>query len=298
MPFVATSSLNVHYQISGEEHYPWLVLINGLADDVSTWDPQVPAFAEAGYRVLTYDNRGIGRTTSLPDAKDPKPYTSELLANDLHELLNLLKIDKYHLLGISMGGMIAQSFALAYPNDSTEGSEILSLSLCCTYAAPSLFCSRMFALWADMAQRMSIRDVMKDVTLWAFTVPFFLNRPAEVKEVDEAMDGLQMPLEEYLAQLNVIQTFDSTAALAKLAAEGKGLANLPPSKVMVLAGVEDILIPVLLSSQLERAIPDCRWWTTRGGHACSLEFSEEFNASVLQFLNSLQHRRKIVAKQQ
>ncbi|KAK6428510.1 hypothetical protein LTR95_015344 [Oleoguttula sp. CCFEE 5521] len=284
MPFASISSLEVHYQISGENSHPWLVLINGLADDVSTWDPQIPAFTGAGYRVLTYDNRGIGQTTSLPNARDQKPYTSELLATDLYELLLALKIDKFHLLGISMGGMIAQSFALAYPNGSTEGREILSLSLCCTYAAPSLFCSRMFALLADMAQRMSIRDVMKDVTLWAFTVPFFLNRPAEVKEVDEAIDALQMPLEEYLAQLNVIQTFDSTAALAKLAAEGEGLANLPPNRVMVLAGVEDILIPVLLSSQLEKAIPDCRWRTTRGGHACSLEFSEEFNAGVLEFL--------------
>nr|OQO16756.1 hypothetical protein B0A51_15711 [Rachicladosporium sp. CCFEE 5018] len=287
MPFATTSSLNVHYQISGQDAHHWLVLINGLADDVSTWDAQVPAFTGAGCQVLTYDNRGIGQTTSLPGAKDQKPYTAELLAADLHELLFILKIDKFHLLGISMGGMIAQSLALAYPNGSTNGREILSLSLCCTYAAPSLFCSRMFALWADMAQRMSIREVMKDVTLWAFTVPFFLNRPAELKEVDEAMDALTMPLDEYLAQLNVIQTFDSTAALAKLAAEGKGLANLPPSKVMVLAGAEDILIPVPLSSQLERAIPDCRWWTTRGGHACSLEFAEEFNAGVLEFLKSV-----------
>ena len=96
------------------------------------------------------------------------------MAQDLHALLKHpdISVTKFHLLGVSMGGMIAQSYALMYPNGSNEaeGLEMLSLSLCCTYAQPTLFCERMFALWADMAQRMSVQDIMRDVTLWAFTV--------------------------------------------------------------------------------------------------------------------------------
>lgn len=117
--------------------------VNGLADDLLTWDYQVPAFLSAGYKVLRYDNRGIGKTSAPPG-----PYTAEIMADDLHALLRVpdLAIAKFHLLGVSMGGMIAQSYALKYPNGSTEaaGLEMLSLSLCCTYAEPTGFCLRMF----------------------------------------------------------------------------------------------------------------------------------------------------------
>jgi len=66
------------------------------------------------------------------------------------------RAEAVHVIGVSMGGMIAQSYALNY----REGEdEIASLTLACTYAAPGPFCSRMFELWRDMARRMSIADV-------------------------------------------------------------------------------------------------------------------------------------------
>ncbi|TKA31702.1 hypothetical protein B0A50_01780 [Salinomyces thailandicus] len=271
-----------------------LVLVNGLADDLTTWDYQVPAFLAAGYTILRYDNRGIGHTS-----RPLGPYTAELLADDLRALLQQLEIENFHLLGVSMGGMIAQAYALKYPNNDDDDDDqssppsstiarsseprMTSLSLCCTYAEPSAFCTRMFALWADMARRMSVQDVMRDVTLWAFTVAFFRTRTAELEEVERAMAGLDMGLAEYFAQLNVIQTFDSTGALERLRAGGKTLGGVPLERVMVLAGRTDILIPVGLSQELSEMVGG-RFVTVEGGHGCLWEFADDFNQTVLDFL--------------
>lgn len=163
----------------------------------------------------------------------------------------------------------------------------------------------MFSLWAEMAAKMSVRDVMRDVTLWAFTVAFFRERTGELEIVEEAMRGLNMSLESYLAQLNVIQRFDSVGALRELReGGGKGLGGVDKGKVMVLAGEEDILIPVVLSRELHEAIPGSVWRTTKGRHGCLVswllvctcrsmtlitlqwEFPDDFNKTVIEFLNS------------
>ncbi len=284
MPSADVNGISINYSLEGSGQGDLIVLVNGLADALATWDYQVSAFLEARYRVLRYDNRGIGRTSS------PKgPYTAELLADDLFQLLKHkdLDIKRFHLLGVSMGGMIAQSYALKYPNGSahTEGMEILSLSLCCTYAEPTTFCSRMFDLWADMAQRMSVQEVMRDVTLWAFTVPFFRQRGSDLEEVEKDMRGLEMSTEAYLSQLNVIQKFDTTGALESLRMSDKGLGGLDGRNVLVLAGRTDILIPVILSKELAERIEGSQFLTVKGGHACMWEFPEDFNKTVIAFLD-------------
>ena len=281
MPTATVNEINIHYQLEGHGNGDLLVLVNGLADDLSTWDAQVPAFVDAGYRVLRYDNRGIGKS-SRPSG----PYTSEIMADDLYGLLTRVDIGptSFHLLGVSMGGMIAQSYALKYPNGSSESKEMtmLSLSLCCTYAQPTTFCSRMFTLWADMAQKMSVQDVMRDVTLWAFTVPFFRQRSDELQEFEAAMKELDMPTEAYLSQLHVIQEFDSTSQLDSLKMQGKGLGGLEGRKVLVLAGKTDILIPVVLSKELAERIEGAQFLTSKGGHGCLVSSSQmEFSDGIV-----------------
>src|SRR4029453_102037 len=84
-----------------------LVLVNGLADTKETWELQLPAFAER-YRVVSYDNRGVGEASSPPG-----PYTAAEMAEDLAGLVDALELSRFHLLGVSMGGMIAQEYAIA-----------------------------------------------------------------------------------------------------------------------------------------------------------------------------------------
>ena len=123
------NDITINYELEGPSSADLIVLVNGLADDRTTWSSQIPAFLKANYQILSFDNRGIGQT-SRPQG----PYTAELLAEDLHALLKHLTITSAHFVGVSMGGMILQAYALKFPNGSTaaQGVEMKSLVLAST----------------------------------------------------------------------------------------------------------------------------------------------------------------------
>jgi len=261
MPFATVNDIDIHYRLAGQGEQT-IVCINGLADDLETWAFQEEALITAGYRLLLFDNRGVGKTS-----KPAGPYSSAMMAEDAKGLVDHLGITGFHLLGVSMGGMIAQEYALAYPGD------LRSVTLGCTYAAPGPFCSRMFAMWADMAPVLGVPFVMRDVILWAFTVDFFSTRPGELAEFETGMRYLDQPVSAYLAQMAVIQHHDTASRLAQLV-----------TPTLVLAGEQDILIPVSLSGQLHEAIPGAEWQTVPGGHACLWEHPGPFNNAVIDFV--------------
>ena len=266
MPVARVNDIELTYKLEGDGE-DTIVLVNGLADDLETWVLQVDDFLAAGYRVLRFDNRGIGSSS-----KPAGPYSSRMLADDAKALADSLGITGFHLMGVSMGGMIAQEYALAYPAD------LRSVTFACTYAAPGPFCSRMFSMWADMAPVLGVPFVMRDVTLWAFTVPFFEQRTAELEEFEIAMRYMDQPVHAYLAQLAVIQAHDTASRLGEITT---------PS--LVLAGEEDILIPVALSRRIHEGIPGSQWATTKGGHGCIWEHPAEFNRTYLDFV--ARHRK-------
>lgn len=256
------NGIDINYELDGDGPET-VVLINGLADELETWAYQMPALLDAGYRVLRFDNRGIGRSE-----KPAGPYSSQLMADDAKALVDSLGLRDFHLMWVSMGGMIAQSYALSYPGD------LRSLTLACTYAAPGPFCSRMFSMWADTARVMGVPMVMRDVTLWAFTLDFFRERESELIEFETAMRFMDQPVHAYLAQLAVIQEHDATVSLPALSA-------VP---TLVLAGEEDILIPTRLSRELADLIPGSTFVTTPGGHGCIWEHPDDFNSAFVGFL--------------
>lgn len=258
MPIERLNGIDLRWRLEGDGEHT-AVLVNGLADNLESWALQVPALLDAGFRVLRFDNRGIGRSS-----KPAGPYTTALMAADAKALVDHLGLSKVHMLGVSMGGMIAQEYALAY------GGDLASLVLACTYAAPGPFCGRMFSLWADMAPVMGVAAVMRDVMLWAFTQAFFEAGGQPLAEVEQAMATLDQPLEAYLGQLQAIRDHDTTARLGRLA-----------TPTLVLAGAEDLLIPVHLSRRLGELIPNAAWATSPGGHAFLWEHADAFNAAVL-----------------
>src|SRR6266702_2506230 len=221
MPIARVNEIEINYRLEGDGAET-IVLINGLADDLETWVLQMDGLLGAGYRVLRFDNRGIGSTS-----KPVGPYSSRMLADDAKALVDELGITGFNLMGVSMGGMIVQEYALAYPAD------LRSVTLGCTYAAPGPFCARMFSMWADMAPVLGVPFIMRVVTLWAFTTEFFEARTAELEEFETAMRYMDQPVHAYLAQLAVIQGHDTVSRLGEITT---------PS--LVLAGEEDILIPV------------------------------------------------------
>jgi 3-oxoadipate enol-lactonase len=263
MPIARLGDIDLNYEHDrggGET----VVLVNGLADDLSAWQPQLGALLDAGYGVLRIDNRGAGRSS-----KPPGPYTTAQLAADVHALVGELEIGPFHLAGASLGGMIAQEYALAYDG-------LLSLTLACTCAAPGAFSARLFALWGDLARSGGVALALREMALWSFSPESFEHPGGAVRQFDEWAGQLPQPTHAFLAQLEALRAHDTRRRV-----EGLSVPTL------VLAGERDALIPTPLSHRLSEQIPRSVWSTVPGGHACLWEHPEPVNQTLLHFLQAV-----------
>jgi pimeloyl-ACP methyl ester carboxylesterase len=114
MSIAKIGSLDLYYEEHGAGEP--LLLIMGLAADSTAWMFQVPEFAEK-YRTIVFDNRGVGRSS-----KPAGPYSIHEMADDAAALLDVLHVERAHVVGVSMGGMIAQELALREARSRTEAT--------------------------------------------------------------------------------------------------------------------------------------------------------------------------------
>jgi 3-oxoadipate enol-lactonase len=118
MPYARVNGISIYYEIHGEGEP--LVMVPGLGSDLTRWYRNLPGLAEE-FRVITFDNRGAGRSD-----KPDEPYSMDLMADDIAGLLDVLGVEKTHLLGISMGGMISLNFGVRH------GDRLITLMPGCT----------------------------------------------------------------------------------------------------------------------------------------------------------------------
>jgi pimeloyl-ACP methyl ester carboxylesterase len=128
MPRAEANGIELEYDTFGDPADPALLLIMGLGTQMTAWDPRFCGLlAERGYHVIRYDNRDIGLSTQFDRLPEPDllailagdtstaPYLLADLAADAVGLLDALDIERAHVVGVSMGGMIAQELAVKYP---------------------------------------------------------------------------------------------------------------------------------------------------------------------------------------
>ena len=137
MPTAKANGIEIEYDEHGDEGDPPLLLIMGLSAQMTAWDDSlVEMLAGHGLRVIRFDNRDIGLSTWLDDAGVPDltgtagipqpAYSLADMAADAAGLLDALGIDRAHIVGASMGGMIAQTFAIDYPERTITLTSIFS----------------------------------------------------------------------------------------------------------------------------------------------------------------------------
>jgi 3-oxoadipate enol-lactonase len=237
-----------------------VVLVNSLGTTLALWQRQLPALT-ARFRVLRYDQRGHGGSSVSPG-----PYTVELLAGDLRQLLDRLGIERASLCGLSLGGAVAMLLAAQQP----ERVERLVLS--CTsarFAAPEQWRRR-----AELARTAGMGAVAEAAIPRWFTPRFAAEHPALAAGFRRML--LATPAEGYAASCEAIADFDFRAELHRIG-----------SPTLVLAGSEDRVATASDAELLSSRISDARLAVLEGAsHLANVERPDAFDAALLEHLGA------------
>ena len=122
MKIQSFDGLSLHYECYGDKAATPLLLVHGIGADHDMWLPQITSLPGQGFYCIVPDLRGHGQS------QVPAKFLIKDCARDLHDLLNTLKIEKAHLVGVSMGGMVVQEFVLQYPEQAASQTLVDSLS--------------------------------------------------------------------------------------------------------------------------------------------------------------------------
>ena len=265
MPVAKVGDINIYYEIHGKGEP--LVLIYGYAGHSGLWFRQIPVLSKK-YQVIVFDNRGAGRSEK-PDA----PYTVAMMARDVAGLLDVIGIDAAHIFGISMGGMIAQHFALSYPE------RVISLILGCTNCGgvhsiqpepeslAALFDYEHF-------KKITTEEVVRQAMPFCYSQKFIEENPDIVDK--RVVKQLEYPTPRHGAarQAEAVISHDTYELLPKI-----------KSPTLVIAGDSDRLIPAENSRILASRIPEAELVVIKGaGHEFFIEDAEEANKTILDFL--------------
>ncbi len=259
--FVEVNGIRCFYQLTGEGDQV-VVLIHALGTDHRMWDRQVEAL-KPHFRVLRYDVRGHGQTD-----KPPGPYSLELFARDLAALLDALGIAAAHLVGLSMGGMIAQTFALSYPE------RVKSLVLADTSSRYPPESRRQFEERARVAETQGMGPLV-EATLERWFSPGFHQAHPEVVEKYRQMLLANDP-RAYAAAARAIAQLDLTSRL--------GSIRVP---TLVIVGEDDPGTPPAMAKEIAANIPGARLEILLGRHMTQEESAEAFNRLLVEFLKAV-----------
>lgn len=276
MSIAKVGSVDLYYEEHGTGDP--LLLIMGLAADSQAWMFQIPDFAKQ-YRVIAFDNRGVGRSS-----KPAGPYTIHEMADDTLGLLDALKIDKAHVVGVSMGGMIAQELVLRNPD------RVRALVLACTYPEPDAdiertrtFTVEQFGGSVDASGGIHVDlKALNPMMFLQQLLPNVFNQSFIEKELPKLMQifsgALQygFSMEAILGQVGAVMTHKATDRLHGI-----------KSPTLVITGDADRLVPPASSDILAREIPNAKLVKIAGGsHGFNFETPQLFNDAVLDFLKS------------
>ncbi len=263
MFFTRQNGVLLHYRLHGRDGAPALALANSLGTDARIWDGVIERLS-ADYRILSYDKRGHG----LSDAPQGD-YSLDDHVADLTALLDHTGIDRLALAGVSVGGLIAQGFALKHPD------RLAALVLCDT--APKMGDA---SSWASRAATIRAEGMaaIADAIMERWFSPAF--RAAE----PDALAGwrnmfLRTHAEGYCSTCATLRDADLTAAIGSIAVP-----------TLVVVGDADGASPVPLVRACAEAIAGARFEIIEGaGHIPSIEQPETLAALMRQFLKEASH---------
>ncbi len=260
----------LHHQVDGPPDGPVLVLGPSLGTDLHLFDPQVhPGRGESlatDHRVIRYDLPGHGG--SPPPARSQ---TMASLAASVVELLDALGVERFHYVGVSLGGAIGEQLAVDYPD---RVATLTAIATAARFADPGSW-RRHAALVRAQGTR-AVRDSRPGV--W-FTRPFAETHPDTVRRVLDMLEATDD--EGYAACCEALDSFDLCEHLTRVQAP-----------TLAIAGADDPSCPPQTVQLLAYTIPGARFRTVAGAaHLPTIERPEEITRAVLDHLGRHEHDR-------
>jgi pimeloyl-ACP methyl ester carboxylesterase len=272
MPRARTNGIEIEYEVFGSSDATPLLLVMGLGAQMIFWDEEFcEGLAERGHRVIRFDNRDVGRSTILEAAGVPNvlaamaasqaggrveaPYTLDDMADDAAGLLDALELDAAHVVGASMGGMIAQTLAIRHPQRVRTLTSIMS-----TTGRPGLPGPTPAALGVLLAPPVAGREanVERGVATWRVigSPGFPFDEPRIRERAGRAFDWGFHP-EGVARQL---------AAILASGSRHERLASVRAA-TLVIHGQADPLVPVACGADTADAVPGAELLLVEGmGH--------------------------------
>ncbi len=261
MPKAPPRDIITYYEEAGSGDP--LLLIMGIGGDLQGWALQVPELAKQ-FRVITYDNRGAGRS-SAPD----RPYSIKQMAGDACALLDSLGIAKAHVLGFSMGGYIAQELALEHPD------RVAKLILLATAPEIDGYGRAVLRSLMDMRRSNMSREQFVRAQAPYLYSPELLDDEERFERA--ILNSVNNPYAQhdvgFLRQAEAILGFDAADRVASV-----------KSPTLVVVGSEDVLVPPRNSEKLAKLIPGATLKMLSGGHIGCIEYPKEYNEAFAEFL--------------
>jgi 3-oxoadipate enol-lactonase len=256
MYFTTPDNIQLFYKTNGNTENPAILLIHGLGADHQMWRPQIEPFSNAGFFLFTPDMRSHGKSSA-------GEFSIEACARDMQALLAELNIEKVHLVGVSMGGLIAQQLAYKYPR------AINKLVICDSFSGVTSFSERFNAKLAAFLLKVLPANMQSKLLISTYqrmgqteVAKYFsqMLESADIQQVREARAA--------------VNAFDIIARLSEIHA---------PTLVLVGDGFGQTAIEMALKTA--DGIPEATFQVLAGGgDPSNMLVPNEFNRCVLEFL--------------
>ncbi|MBC8446955.1 MAG: alpha/beta fold hydrolase [Chloroflexi bacterium] len=260
--YIEANGQKLYYEIQGEGEP--LVIISGLAGDITGWGLQIEAWKEH-FQVIAYDNRDAGRSS-----RAAAPYTLVDMAEDAAAVLDGLGIASAHVMGASMGSMIAQELALAHPD------KVRKLVLVCTMAQMVRYRLSFVDPWKWIVDNDPQAEILPaHIITWCMTHDFQQNAEVVDTMIEQMLAApYPQPPEAFGRQAAALSGHDALERLGGITAP-----------TLVIVGDQDLLTPPWNGRQVAAAIPGARFQILEGGGHCLFwEIPDKFNQAVIEFL--------------
>ena len=264
MPHADLSEHRVFYEEHGSGDA--VLLVSGLGADHTAWALQTEYLQES-FRVVVFDNPGVGQT------EGPRgPYTTALFADVAVSLLRHLEVEQAHVVGASMGGLIAQQIAVRHP------AAVRSLAIHCPWWTADPYTRALIRSWQTIARAAGMLELFRQIWLWVFTPRYFAERPETFAELERQF--AENPHRQTVAAF----CDQADACLTHVALEEVERIDVP---TLITVGDIDILTPPAHARDLHERVrgSELHVWPEMG-HAPFWEIPDAFNRLNREFLEA------------